>query len=31
MLNLEGQEFRVKGIYDNIDEASSIKQQKCIG
>nr|WP_315111259.1 hypothetical protein [uncultured Campylobacter sp.] len=28
MLNLEGQEFRVKGIYDNIEEASSIKQQK---
>ena len=28
MLNLEGQEFRVKSIYDNIEEASSIKQQK---
>lgn len=28
MLNLEGQEFRVKGIYDNIEETSSIKQQK---
>ncbi|WP_298063788.1 hypothetical protein [uncultured Campylobacter sp.] len=28
MLNLEEQEFRVKGVYDNIEEASSIKQQK---
>ena len=28
MFNLEGQEFRVKSIYDNIEEASSIKQQK---
>ena len=28
MLNLEEQEFRIKGIYDNIEEASSIKQQK---
>ena len=28
MLNLEGQEFRIEGIYDNIEEASSIKQQK---
>ena len=28
MLNLEGQEFRVKGIYDNTEKASSIKQQR---
>ena len=28
MLNLEEQEFRIKGIYDNIEEASSIKQQR---
>ena len=28
MLNLKGQGFRIKGIYDNIEEASSIKQQK---
>lgn len=28
MLNLEGQEFRIEGIYDNIEESSNIKQQK---
>ena len=28
MLNLKEQEFCVKSVYDNIEEASSIKQQK---